>query len=120
MHGWNGSLGRITQYWQILRLNGRRRWLRESSLRRLRPQGLGRGWLADAAADIFGRNEVGFGDHALRRAEAVRKAVFDAVATPGDPQVEMVVEAFGEALPMACDDSDWGRQVNRRVEVWVR
>ena len=57
---------------------------------------------------------------ALRRAEAVRKAVFDAVATPGDPQVEMVVEAFGEALPMACDDSDWGRQVNRRVEVWVR
>jgi len=30
------------------------------------------------------------------------------------------VDAFGETMPMACDDSDWGRQVNRRVEVWVR
>jgi phosphate transport system substrate-binding protein len=32
----------------------------------------------------------------------------------------MAVDAFGEAMPMACDDTAWGRQVNRRVEVWVR
>ena len=57
---------------------------------------------------------------AMRRAEAVRDAVRHALQTPGEPRVDMAVEAFGEALPMACDDSDWGRQVNRRVEVWVR
>ena len=27
---------------------------------------------------------------------------------------------FGEALPMACDDEEWGRQINRRVEIWVK
>ncbi|TDK44394.1 phosphate ABC transporter substrate-binding/OmpA family protein [Antarcticimicrobium luteum] len=57
---------------------------------------------------------------ALKRAEAVRDAVLAAVKTPGEARVEMSVEAFGEALPMACDDSDWGRQVNRRVEIWAR
>jgi phosphate transport system substrate-binding protein len=31
----------------------------------------------------------------------------------------MRTAAFGEALPMACEDTDWGRAVNRRVEVWV-
>jgi phosphate transport system substrate-binding protein len=34
--------------------------------------------------------------------------------------VRLRAEAYGEALPMACDDSDWGRRVNRRVEVWLR
>ncbi|TDE37074.1 phosphate ABC transporter substrate-binding/OmpA family protein [Antarcticimicrobium sediminis] len=57
---------------------------------------------------------------ALKRAEAVRDAVQAAAQTPGAIRVEMAVEAFGEVLPMACDDSDWGRQVNRRVEVWLR
>ena len=37
----------------------------------------------------------------------------------GDTAPALETEAFGEALPMACDDSDWGRKVNRRVEVWV-
>lgn len=57
---------------------------------------------------------------ALKRAEAVRDAVLAAARSPEPLRVEIGVEAFGEALPMACDDSDWGRQVNRRVEVWVR
>jgi len=30
------------------------------------------------------------------------------------------VEAFGEALPMACDRVPAGRHLNRRVEVWMR
>jgi phosphate transport system substrate-binding protein len=34
--------------------------------------------------------------------------------------VLMSTASFGEALPMACDDTSWGRQVNRRVEVWVQ
>ncbi len=59
-------------------------------------------------------------DIARRRAEAVRTAVMDAAETLEVSQVTVRVEAFGEAMPMACDDSAWGRQVNRRVEVWVR
>jgi phosphate transport system substrate-binding protein len=56
----------------------------------------------------------------LRRAEAVRMAVRQAATTADLSQVEMQVAAFGEAMPMACDNSDWGRHANRRVEVWVR
>ncbi|SHG97642.1 substrate-binding domain-containing protein [Cognatishimia maritima] len=56
---------------------------------------------------------------ALRRAEAVRNAVL--AATESDPtNLTVSVEGYGEALPMACDETAWGRQVNRRVEVWVR
>ena len=54
------------------------------------------------------------------RAEAVRQAVIDAAVTLDRPSVKLGVDSFGEALPMACDDTPWGRQVNRRVEVWVR
>lgn len=57
---------------------------------------------------------------AMKRAEAVRDAVLQAAELPQSLQVDIGVEAFGEALPMACDDSSWGRQVNRRVEVWVQ
>lgn len=73
---------------------------------------------------------VGFSDgdgaasanHAIskRRAEAVRQAVKAAAETANFDRLVMRVEAYGEALPMACDDSAWGRQVNRRVEVWVK
>lgn len=57
---------------------------------------------------------------ALRRAEAVRRAVVFAAETANFERIQIDVDAFGEALPMACDDSEWGRQANRRVEVWVR
>jgi phosphate transport system substrate-binding protein len=57
---------------------------------------------------------------ALRRAEAVRDAVTRAAETARLDRIDLAVDAFGEAMPMACDDTDWGRQVNRRVEVWVR
>jgi len=54
------------------------------------------------------------------RAEAVRLAVI-AAASGGDlNRVRLRVSAFGEALPMACDDTAAGRAVNRRVEVWLR
>lgn len=56
----------------------------------------------------------------LRRAEAVRDAVLAAAGAAPPDRVELRVEGFGEALPMACDDTDWGRAVNRRVEVWVQ
>ena len=57
---------------------------------------------------------------AQRRAEAVRQAVMAAAETADFDQVELATEAFGEAMPMACDDSAWGSQVNRRVEVWLK
>ncbi|MEC7761149.1 MAG: substrate-binding domain-containing protein [Pseudomonadota bacterium] len=56
---------------------------------------------------------------AARRAEAVRRAVLDAAETFDPARVAVEADAFGEALPMACDDTDWGRRINRRVEVWV-
>lgn len=55
-----------------------------------------------------------------RRAEAIRKAVRAEAHTADFSRLRMTVDAFGEALPIACDDSAWGRQVNRRVEVWLR
>ncbi|SLN30413.1 Phosphate-binding protein PstS precursor [Roseovarius albus] len=57
---------------------------------------------------------------AMRRATAVRQAVLSAAETADLKNIELETEAFGEALPMACDNSSWGRQINRRVEVWVR
>ncbi len=56
---------------------------------------------------------------ALLRAKTVRNAVLAAVETTVPDSVELNVDAFGEAMPMACDDTNWGRKVNRRVEVWV-
>ncbi len=57
---------------------------------------------------------------AAKRAEAVRDAVLAAAETANLERVLVETSAFGEALPMACDDSAWGKQANRRVEVWVR
>ena len=57
---------------------------------------------------------------AMRRAEAVQRAVTTAAETANLDRITLETAAFGEAMPMACDDSEWGRQVNRRVEVWVR
>ncbi|MEO1139742.1 MAG: phosphate ABC transporter substrate-binding/OmpA family protein [Pseudomonadota bacterium] len=82
--------------------------------------------LYDARRMVF----VGFSDGegpaganrtiAARRAEAVRSAVTKAAETANLQRIALEVDAFGEAMPMACDDTRWGRQVNRRVEVWVR
>lgn len=55
-----------------------------------------------------------------RRAEAVRDAVAEAAETANLARVGLEAVGFGAAMPMACDDSAWGRQINRRVEVWVR
>jgi phosphate transport system substrate-binding protein len=55
----------------------------------------------------------------LRRASVVRDALLAATGAAAPDRVELVLEGFGEAMPMACDDTDWGRAVNRRVEVWL-
>ena len=53
------------------------------------------------------------------RAMAVHDAVRDLMATNPD-RTEMRFSGLGEVMPLACDDTAWGRYVNRRVEVWVR
>ena len=57
---------------------------------------------------------------AEKRANVVKNAVLSAAETAKPERIDLQVHAFGEAMPMACDDSAWGRQVNRRVEVWVK
>jgi len=56
----------------------------------------------------------------LERAETVRAAVIPATETARPGRVDVIVAGFGEALPMACDDSSWGWRVSRRVGVWVK
>ena len=58
-------------------------------------------------------------DLSLQRAEAVRATVRAAVPMMDQSLVAMEAYGFGQALPLACDDTDQGRAVNRRVEVWV-
>ncbi|MDQ2094259.1 phosphate ABC transporter substrate-binding/OmpA family protein [Rhodobacteraceae bacterium 10Alg 79] len=55
-----------------------------------------------------------------RRARRAMEAVLAAAETANRERLKVSSVGFGEALPMACDDSEWGRQVNRRVEVWLR
>ena len=57
---------------------------------------------------------------ARKRAAAVRDAVLAAAETVNLSRLTVETKAFGEAMPMACDDSEWGRRANRRVEIWVR
>lgn len=53
------------------------------------------------------------------RAAAVRAAL-SAAAPDLPPDRLPQVMAFGEALPMACDETAAGRRLNRRVELWLR
>jgi phosphate transport system substrate-binding protein len=57
---------------------------------------------------------------AQTRAEMVRDAVLQAAEAVNIDRLDITATAFGEAMPMACDSTDWGRDINRRVEVWTR
>lgn len=57
---------------------------------------------------------------AQARAEGVAAALRLAAPDLPEGQALVRVEAFGEALPMACDNTPAGRRLNRRVEVWLR
>ncbi len=56
-----------------------------------------------------------------QRARAVRDELLSEVSPSQDNwREDLVAKGYGEAAPIACDDTDWGRQLNRRVEIWVR
>ncbi|WP_432448572.1 phosphate ABC transporter substrate-binding/OmpA family protein [Aliiroseovarius marinus] len=54
-----------------------------------------------------------------KRAMRVKDLVMGELEAFNADRVTLLVEGFGEAMPMACDDSAWGRGVNRRVEIWL-
>jgi phosphate transport system substrate-binding protein len=58
-------------------------------------------------------------DLSSARAEAVLRELRALLGGTLPEDVTLETEAFGEALPMGCDDTEWGRQMNRRVELWV-
>lgn len=58
-------------------------------------------------------------DLSSARAESVLRDLEELMGGALPERVIVETEAFGEALPMGCDDTEWGRQMNRRVELWV-
>ena len=57
-------------------------------------------------------------DLSVARALAIESALLDLLGDlPAD--VRIGTAGFGEALPIGCDDTAWGRRMNRRVEVWI-
>lgn len=53
------------------------------------------------------------------RAEAVRLEILSLLGDKMPEGVTLSIAAFGEALPMACDDTEIGQRTNRRVELWL-
>lgn len=53
------------------------------------------------------------------RAASVKAAVLAALGGTLPAGVGLNTVGFGEAMPMGCDASVWGRRTNRRVELWV-
>ncbi len=54
----------------------------------------------------------------LVRAESVKDALVQASQGEFDPS-HFIVKGYGELLPVSCNDTELGRQKNRRVEIWV-
>ncbi len=52
------------------------------------------------------------------RAELLRQDLAETLPDLRAGEVTLAAEAFGEALPIACDKSAVGRGLNRRVELW--
>ena len=59
-------------------------------------------------------------DLSLDRARKVRDAVRAATSEAALANVRLPADGFGEAMPLACDEVDWGRKINRRVEIWLK
>ncbi|MBS1302494.1 phosphate ABC transporter substrate-binding/OmpA family protein [Loktanella sp. SALINAS62] len=57
-------------------------------------------------------------DLSAGRAEEIKSRLMAVLGDVPD-QIRITTEAFGEALPIGCDDTERGRRMNRRVEVWI-
>ena len=55
-----------------------------------------------------------------KRSDVARDMFLNILPEDKRPEIKVTALGYGELAPLACDDTDIGRQVNRRVEVWVR
>ena len=88
--------------------------------------------LAHMSDDEFAGREVlliGFtdsiGNSDINRTLSTRRAqqVLDTIDTLSESGVDrgsIQAMGFGEAYPVACNTTEFGRELNRRVEVWIR
>lgn len=57
---------------------------------------------------------------AKKHAETVLAALRATAPDGSLDDVDFHISGFGEASPLACEDTEAGKQVNRRVEVWIK
>ncbi|MHA1527746.1 MAG: substrate-binding domain-containing protein [Alphaproteobacteria bacterium] len=57
---------------------------------------------------------------AARRAQSVLDTLKASVPEGALDAVPILVQSYGELTPVGCNETPAGRQLNRRVEVWVR
>ncbi len=79
------------------------------------PENQGRELLLIGFADSEGgyANNLGLAE---LRAKAIEKALNDLVDEP----LNIQVTSFGEEAPVACNNTDQGKEKNRHVEVWLK
>jgi phosphate transport system substrate-binding protein len=59
-------------------------------------------------------------DLAVRRAQRVLDTLKESVAAGALDGVPILVQSYGELTPVGCNETAEGRELNRRVEVWIR
>ena len=57
---------------------------------------------------------------AERRAQSVLETLKATVGEAALAAVPVTVQSYGELTPVGCNETAEGRELNRRVEVWVR
>jgi phosphate transport system substrate-binding protein len=69
--------------------------------------------------DSIGEFEVNRG-LAVRRAQSVLDTLGASAGAGALDEVSILVQSYGELTPVGCNETNEGRELNRRVEVWVR
>jgi phosphate transport system substrate-binding protein len=70
-------------------------------------------------SDAAGESEQNI-KRSRQRAELVREALKAAAPEGNLDDAVFKVSGFGEAAPLACEDTLVGKNINRRVEVWIK
>lgn len=83
------------------------------------PEMNGRSFMLIGFSDSAGRFSTNLGI-AKRRAQLVYGALSKMLGKAPPNNVSIVEAAYGELAPVACNDVEDGRALNRRVEVWIK